>query len=246
MYQLSFRIRPLLVLCASVLLSGCLSVQPQATLPQAPVEEVADLTPVPMLQPYRLQVGDVLDIKMLMNPELNEQVTIPPDGLISTTVSQNVLAYGLTASELEKQLESEYSRYLQNPNVAVIVRSFAPSRVYVLGEVNTPGEFITVGPNLTVLQAVARAGGLKHSADVDNMIIVRRGSSTKAKAYTANFRAAATGNTPEADVRLAPYDVVYVPRTGIGEVYLHYNQYLQQFMPASFGLSYQLNPADVD
>ena len=191
-----------------------------------------------------MQMGDVISIKMMLNPELNDEVTVRPDGFISTTLAQNVPAYGRTPMELQEDLEKRYSKQLINPRVSVIIRSVAPSRIYVTGEVNTPGEFITEGPNLTLVQAIARAGGVKNSAGTDKIIILRRGEGEKPQAYTASYMTAVSGKDPASDVRLAPYDVVYVPRSDVGDAYLYFQQYVQQFVPITFGMgvNYQLNP----
>ena len=178
----------------------------------------------------------------MYNPELNDEVIVQPDGMISTSVVQNVPAYGETTAELQKQLVKLYKSQLSKPHITVILRSFAPSRVYVTGEVNNPGEFITVGPNLTLLQAIARAGGMKNDARPQELIIIRRGAAEAPQAFRADFRAAASGTDPAADVRLASYDVVYVPRSDVGDVYLYFQQYIQNFVPDSFGLSYNVNP----
>jgi polysaccharide export outer membrane protein len=240
----SFRL-PLLACAFLLSLAACVSTPPVSNLTPAPKEVSPQLALAPSLPPYHLQVGDVMDIKVLLNPELNDQVTVRPDGMISTTVARDVPAYGLTPSELEQELEDRYKSQLKNPQIAVLIRSFAPNRVYVLGEVVSPGEFITVGPNLTMLQAIARAGGIKNSADPDYIVIVRRGEGDKPIALAADYKAAVSGKDPASDVRLAPYDVVYVPRSGVGNVYLHFQQYLQEFLPGGFGLSYQLNPQKV-
>lgn len=225
------------------ILSGCLSESHKSDLPPAP--KTPQPMPVSKLDPYLIQVGDVLEIKPLLNPELNEQVTVRPDGMISTALVTDMQAYGRRVSEVQNDLNVRYSYQLLHPRVSVILRSFAPNRVYVTGEVNTPGEFVTVGPNLTLLQALSRAGGLKNSAGIDNMIIVRHGAGNKPTAYQVNYRSAASGSDVTSDVRLAPYDVVYVPRSGIGDAYLHFQQYVQQFVPASFGVSYQLNDTKI-
>jgi polysaccharide export outer membrane protein len=233
--------RSLAALSLLFCLSGCLIQPMKSDLAPPPRELTQEEMPISKLPPYRLQVGDVVDVKLLLNPELNDQVTVRPDGYISTTVSREVPAYGRTTSELQRDLEKRYSGQLVNPQVSVILRSFAPTRVYVLGEVTSPGEFITVGPSLTLLQAISRAGGVKNSAGLDKVLILRRGVSNSPVAYLASYNDAVSGRDPGGDVRLAPYDVVYVPRSGVGDVYLYFQQYVQQFVPASFGASYQLN-----
>jgi polysaccharide export outer membrane protein len=213
------------------------------TLPPAPMEPEAS-TFTANLPPYRIQVGDVLEVRLLLNPELNEEVTVRPDGHISTTAIPDALAYGLTPADLADQLRRGYSKDLQNPRVSIVVRSFAPTRVYVGGEVNTPGEFITVGPSLSLSQALSRAGGTRLSSDDTAVFVIRRGPGDKPQFLSTKWKAVRQGRDPEADIRLAPYDVVYVPKMGIAEVYQFYNQYLQQFVNPSFGFSYLLNPGN--
>ncbi len=117
------------------------------------------------------------------------------------------------------------------------MRSFAPNRVYVSGEVNSPGEFITVGPNLTVSQAIARAGGIKFSANREKVFVIRRGPHDVPEAYAVDYLGVIRGSDPQGDIRLAQYDVLYVSRTGIGDAYQIANQYLLQFVPVSAALS---------
>ena len=217
---------------AIFLLSGCITETTKPNLSEAPKGVAPVAGPVVPLQPYRFQVGDVVDIKVMMSPELGDQAIVRPDGMISTTVASDVPAYGHTPAELQDELTEIYSKRLVQPRVSVIVRSFAPERIYVTGEVNAPGEFVTVGPNLTLLQAIARAGGVKNSAGTDNIIIIRRGTGEKPVAYAANYISAATGRDPASDVRLAAYDVVYVPRSGwVTRTSTSSSMYSWQFYP---------------
>lgn len=229
----------LVVTC--LLLVGCISTNPKNGLPPAPKNETPVLEPAESLAPYRLQIGDVLDVKLQMNPELNDQVTVRPDGKISTTLVDDVVAYGRTTREVAKDLEDRYGKQLLHPEIALLVRSFAPSRIYVTGEVAAPGEFINVGPNLTLTQAIARAGGLKNTAQPNEIVILRRGAGDKPVAYSANYASAITGTDAASDVRLAPYDVVYVARSGAANAGLHFEQYVKQFVPVSFGANYQFD-----
>lgn len=234
-----FILVPILLLCAA-----CVSTPPADDLPLAP-RGLPDVTTATGMPPYRLQIGDVIDIKLMMNPELNDEVTVQPDGMISTSLAQDVKAYGITPNELRHTLTKLYKSQLQKPHLTVMVKSFAPNRVYVLGEVNQPGEFITIGPNLTMLQAIARAGGVKSSASPDKVVILRRGAGEDPQAFVGDYGVAVSGSDPGSDVRLAPYDVVYVPRSGVADIYLNFQQYLQQFVPVMFGFSYQVNPVQV-
>ena len=99
------------------------------TLPPAPMEPEAS-TFTANLPPYRIQVGDVLEVRLLLNPELNEEVTVRPDGHISTTAIPDALAYGLTPADLADQLRRGYSRDLQIHGIhrGQVVRSDAGLR----------------------------------------------------------------------------------------------------------------------
>ena len=137
---------------------------------------------------------------------------------MSTTVVHDELARGRTVPELTTALTHDYTSILRNPRVNVVLRTFSPTRIYVGGEVANPGEFITVGPNLTLSQAIARAGGLKQmSADENSAYIIRRGPNDVPQMFSVRFQDVMWGKDPTADVQLAPYDVVYVPRTGVAE-----------------------------
>lgn len=227
-----------IALAGAIALAAC---SPVPDLPPAPMEPAASTFTATNLPAYRIQVGDTLDVRLLLNPELNEEVTVRPDGHISTTAVADALAYGRTPADLAQTLRGIYSKELQNPRVTVEVKSFAPTRVYVGGEVTTPGEFITVGPTLTLSQAIARAGGTKLSSDDGSVFIIRRGTGDRPEFLSVKWRALRQGRNADADVRLAPYDVVYVPKLGIAEVYQFYNQYIGQFANPSFGFSYLLN-----
>jgi polysaccharide export outer membrane protein len=231
------RLRGLALLSGAAALAACSTVPQLPPAPPVPVETGY----VAKLPPYRIQVGDVLEVRLLLNPELNEEVTVRPDGHISTTVVPDQPAYGLTPGELAQALARDYSHDLQHPRVSVVVKSFAPTRVYVGGEVSTPGEFITVGPSLTLSQAIARAGGTKLTADNTKIFVIRRGPNDQPEFLSTDYGDLMHGHDPAADVRLAPYDVVYVPKTGIAEVYTWYNQYIGQFANPSFGFSYLVN-----
>jgi len=241
------RILSIVATCVSLALAGanltaCSSTNTGAMQPLPAVPPPTSGAPAATLAPYKVQVGDVLDVKLFQNPELNDEVTVRPDGMISTALAEDVPAYNHTPAEISADLRDRYKSNLTHPQIAVVVHTFAPNRVYVGGEVNSPGEFITVGPNLTVSQAVARAGGVKLSADRDRLFVIRRGQNDVPQSFSVDYMAVIEGRKPESDVRLAQYDVVYVPRTGIYDVWVYWNQFVQQFVPVSWGFSYNVNP----
>lgn len=218
-------------------LAGC---APQIEMPQAPpapATGIAYVTPT-----YRIQVGDVLSIRLLLSPELNEDVTVRPDGHISTTVVADERAADRTVPELIAALAVGYEKLLRQPHVSVIVKTIAPVAVFVGGEVVQPGELLTIGTAPTLSQAIARAGGAKLSADDARVFIVRRGPDDTPQFLSVRYDQVRLAQDPRHDVRLAPFDMVMVPRLGIAEVYRWYNQYIQQFVNPNLGFSYLLNP----
>ena len=213
-----------------------------ACVPTAHRLQPAPPTPAASTAPYLVQVGDVLGVRLYTAPELNEDVTVRPDGRVTTTLAQSVQAAGRTPDEIAAALQQTYASELKNPQLTVEVKSASPAKVYVAGEVVAPGEFSTEGPTLTLLQAVARAGGLRTTGDETHVFILRHAAGGRPVVLSADYRGAMTGTNPAADVQLAPFDVVYVPRSGIAQVYVWFNQHFQQFVPVSWGFSYNVNP----
>ncbi len=184
-------------------------------------------------EPYRIQPGDFLDVKFFYNPELNEtNLLVRPDGYISLQLVQEVPAVGLTPAELRNTLKERYeATILQSAEVAVIVHTVNGQKVFVDGEVLKPGVINIVG-SLTVLQAVAQAGGAKlDSARMNEVIIIRRGVDGKPITTTVNLADAIDGTDPKQDVSLMPYDIVYVPKSAIGNVDMWVDQYVRKMIP---------------
>ncbi len=115
------------------------------------------------VQDYQIQLGDALDIKFFYHPELNESVIVRPDGRISLQLVHEVQASGLTPEQLRNSLQNRYGSQISQPEIAVIVRSFTAQKVYVDGEVAKPG-LVPLAGQMTVLQSIASAGGLKDTA----------------------------------------------------------------------------------
>lgn len=202
-----------------------------------PTEQMNNMASSVPLQDYLIQPGDSLDIKFFYNPELNDLVVVRPDGRISLQLASEIQAAGLTPAQLTSALETKYEKELANPGITIIVRSFSSQRVYVDGEVNKPGMVALLGP-LTVLQSIAEAGGVKDTAKTDRILIIRKSKDNKPQAIEVNLdeiRKAADGSQ---NVLLAPYDVVYVPKSTIANVNQFIDQYIRRNIPIPFGVSY--------
>lgn len=181
---------------------------------------------------YVIQDGDVLGIKFFFNPELNEEVTVRPDGRISLQLVPEIVAAGRTPLELTRELKDLYSQELDSPEISVIVRTFSAQRVYVDGEVEQPGVLELID-GLTALGAIARAEGFTDRARAKQVLIIRRQSDGTPLVRELNVRAAHRGT--HADLMLRPYDIVYVPMTKIANVNKWIDQYIRKTLPVSFG-----------
>lgn len=179
---------------------------------------------------YRIHAGDELDIKFYFSPELNERVTVRPDGRISLQLADEVPAAGLTSAELRESLTKKYSKELKKPVIAVIVKSFSSQRVYIDGEVQRPGMFpLAVGT--TVRQAISQAGGFKDTGRTSNVAVIRQGPEDKPHVIPVDMQKVADGSDLGQDIVLQPYDIVLVPKKTIANVNLWVDQYINQNVP---------------
>jgi polysaccharide export outer membrane protein len=156
---------------------------------------------------YRLGCGDKLRIEVYKDPQLSQSVQIRPDGKITLPLVGDLEASGRTPIELRDHIAVQLKEYMTNPVVTVIVVEATAATAYVMGEVNHPGAVNMQGGPLTVIQALALAGGLKDFADEKNIKILRR-SQTGVETIPFNYKDGIRGAKP---VYLIPGDTVVVP-----------------------------------
>lgn len=194
---------------------------------------------------YQMQPGDILDIKFYYNSDLNEQVTIRPDGKITLQLVDQIRAAGLTTDQLKDELTEKYSKKVRHPEIAVIVKQCANQKVFVGGEVNSPG-LITFTGNLTAIQAIFQAGGFKNTAEISSVVILRDNPGDKPIFMTRDLRGDLAGKGTRNDLLLKPYDIVFLPKTLIAKLNLFVDQYIEKLFPVSksfgFNYVYSLNP----
>ncbi|UCG07848.1 MAG: polysaccharide biosynthesis/export family protein [Desulfobacterales bacterium] len=205
------------------------------------------MTPVaPKLLPYSIQPGDQLDIKFFYNPELNETVTVRPDGMITLQLIDDVKVAGLSPSELDALLTKEYSKDLRKPVLSVIVRTFTAQRVFVGGEVVQPG-LVQLAPGMHPVQAVFQAGGFRETAKPEAAIVIRKGEGNKPIPVLLDLNDAMYGVGQGASFELQPDDIVYIPKSTIAKVNKWVDEYIQgmlMFNGWSFGIGYELDKED--
>lgn len=182
---------------------------------------------------YRISPGDNLIIKLYYHPELNTEVWVRPDGFISLELVGEINVAGQTPAAVDTILQSHYGRKLINPEVAVVVKNSATLKVFVGGEVQSPG-LVSIDGGITLLGAIFQAGGLKSSAQLSQVMILRQDErANRSIAMSFDLRGALRGEVPEANVELQPFDVIYVPRTGIAKANKFMDEFVEGLVPVS-------------
>jgi len=156
---------------------------------------------------YRLGSGDKIRVEVYKEPQLSQSLQIRPDGKITLPLIGDVAATGLTPVQLRDRIGTALKEYVNNPVVTVMVVEAVASSVYVMGEVNKPGTIALLGP-MTVLQALAMAGGLGQWAKGSKIRILRNGP-TGVQTIKFNYDAAVKGDGPL--LYLQRGDTVIVP-----------------------------------
>lgn len=158
---------------------------------------------------YRLSAGDELEVFVWREEELSRPVTISPDGSLSYPLAGEIQASGLTLSELQGELTDRIRGYIPKALVTVTLVKVNGYRIYVLGEVNKPGEYVP-GNYVTIAQALTLAEGLTNYANDSSIKVVRQqdGGETFIKFNYSRFK---KGKDISANVRLESGDVVMVP-----------------------------------
>src|SRR5262252_8579792 len=145
-----------------------------ATVSPALAAGPEDATSISAATDYHLGLGDKLRIEVYRDTQLSQSVQIRPDGKITLPLVGDLDANGRTPIELRDLITRQLKEYVTNPVVTVIVVETKAPVAYVMGEVNHPGAVPMQDEQLTVLQALALAGGLKDFADSKGIRILRR------------------------------------------------------------------------
>src|SRR5579859_7325119 len=148
---------------------------------------------------YLLGPGDKLRIEVYKDPQMSQSVQIRPDGKVTLPLVGDLEASGRTPVELRDTVTRALREYMNNPVVTVIVVEATTATAYVVGGVTHPGAVPVLG-HLTVLQALAMAGGLTDFADRKNIRVLRKGSGGM-QSIPFNYKDAMKGSAPSVDLR---------------------------------------------
>lgn len=191
-------IRIVLVFLAGGMISVSIALSASADLPVS----VAD-------QGYSLGPEDVLLISVWKDEQLTREVVVRPDGMISFPLVGDVPAEGRTVEDLRGDLVKRLTKYIPNANVTVTVTKVLSYKVYVVGRVTKPGEYL-VGHYTDVLQALSLAGGLTPFAAENDIKIIRRIKGEQ-RVFPFRYSDVRKGRDLEQNILLQRGDVVMVP-----------------------------------
>ena len=160
--------------------------QPMVTASTATAKELARVTAVatPNSNAYKIGPEDVIELTVFKVPDLSKSVQVSEAGTANLPLVGEIQVAGRTTREVEKELTATLGQnYLRNPQVNVAVKEYNSQRITIEGEVKKPGVFPIRG-RLTLLQAVATAGGFESVADSSEILIFR---STNGRTAAAKF-----------------------------------------------------------
>ncbi len=157
---------------------------------------------------YRVGHGDILGVSLWKEPDVSVQsVEVRADGKITVPLVKEIYVLGLTVPEVEAELTRKFRRFINNPLVTVIVRQINSRKIFLIGGVGKAGE-MPLDARMTVLQAIAKSGGLDQYAKPKKIYVVREVGGQRQK-ILYNYKAVLAGEAD--DLLLRPGDMIVVP-----------------------------------
>jgi polysaccharide biosynthesis/export protein len=165
---------------------------------------------------YVIGPGDSLSIFVYHNPDLSEPgVAVRPDGRISTPLIDDIAAAGKTPTQLAHDIQDRLKKYIQDPNVTVIVRSFvgpADRQIKVIGEAADP-QAIPYSNGMTLLDVMIAAKGLTKYAAGNRAVIIRRDASGKQETIHVRLSDLMNYGDIKQNVAMQPGDTLIIPQS---------------------------------
>jgi polysaccharide export outer membrane protein len=158
---------------------------------------------------YRLRAGDILQVSVWKETDLQSEVLIRPDGGLSFALAGELQAAGHTVAELTAMLEERIRKFIPDAVVTVAVKTALGNRIYVIGKVNRPGDFPLTGP-IDVMQALSLAGGATPFADSNHIRILRREADHQ-RSIAFRYSDISHGRRLDQNIVLQNGDTVVVP-----------------------------------
>lgn len=180
---------------------------------------------------YIIGEGDALLIKVWQNADLDGEVIVQPDGIVSFPLVGEIKAAGMTIKQFRQELTENLKEYIKHPQVFVSLGKLGGKKVIILGQVRGPGVYSVAGKR-TILEVVGMAGGFTDDAVASSVVLVRGGFENPAAKRLNLTKALKKGDVRD-NVILEAEDIVFVPRRFIADV----NYFLKLILdPVSRGM----------
>jgi polysaccharide export outer membrane protein len=158
---------------------------------------------------YLIGAGDVLEILVWREPDISRTVRVRPDGKISLPLVDDIQASQSTLLQLKKRITDALAGYVDKPSVYVMLQENRSKKIYIVGTVGAPGEYV-LEREITILQAIAMAGGFTEWANKDDIVIIRTRPEGQAR-IKFNYDRVVSGKDIQQNILLKPDDVIIVP-----------------------------------
>ncbi len=188
---------------------------------------------------YRLFPGDELDIVVYAAPELSRTLIVGPDGRLIMPYAAPVMAANKTIRQVERELAGALSAVVQKPDVQITPKSFQTHKVFVGGEVRSPGAFDLPG-QIDVLSAVTMAGGVTDRGKPKQIVLIRRSPDGRPMLRVIDMQAGLKDVRAISNIPLQRFDIVYVPKSPLANAGVAMDL-IRNALPVSFGLYYSVN-----
>lgn len=160
---------------------------------------------------YTIQPGDKLYISVYNEEDLQKDIVVRPDGGITFPLIGDVDAKGKSISQLRKEITERLGQYIPDATVSVSLKEVIGNKIFVLGQVKTPGEYVLTG-DTDVLQALSMAGGLTAFANTNKIKVLRRDKEThNKKVIPFSYKRVMRGEDLDQNITLHSGDTVIVP-----------------------------------
>jgi polysaccharide export outer membrane protein len=166
---------------------------------------------------YRLNRSDVVALSFTLSPELDQTLTIQPDGYVALKDAGLVFAQGLTLQEFHMAVRQAYTGYLHDPQVAIALKDFEHPSFVAGGEVGKPGKY-ELRADTTILEAVEIAGGFTHEAKHSQVILFRRVNDGLVESHVYDLKGMLRKKNVTEASYLLPGDLVFVPQNSISKI----------------------------
>jgi len=179
------------------------------SVPPAPASVVTPAAAAVVPSNYTIGPDDILSVVFWRDKEMSADVVVRPDGRVTLPLVSDVMAAGLTPEQLRDRIREEAAKYVEDPNVTVVVKQINSRKVFISGMVGRPGAYALSGA-ITVLQMLTMAGGVNEFAD-DSKIIIMRSENGKQRALKFNLKDVKKGKNLQQNIELKPGDTIVVP-----------------------------------